>query len=216
MTGLLESGGAVDFGAWSTPSTALHALWGNTTLDMDTAALNPYQTGLAPMQWTQDVNSQVGSNWVSGVGSDQHLVYGQDLPFLDGRMSTANYGPFGVHNHTEVQPTLALPETCQTEDQATCDDEAIRWPFDEGIDFGFGMSGVVTVDSSSASEVDWSPSVDVDGDEGGTTAGTTPIPPVKNSGSDEEDSVPDPVFDTCFGLVSTDWLFLVIVGVRMR
>lgn len=209
MTGWPEPAFDGVFEARGITSTSLHILGHNHALDMDvaTSGLQQWQhPSILPTPWAPDVDIQFGWDLPSGVSVFQQVPPSQELTIANWFTPTAACALLDGDHQTGAQ-LLPAPSpstaTFQVEDWKTSGGEAMNARFDDaGCDIGYGMGGVesdfgnaVYIDSCPTSAVDENPKE-------GTTTGTTPINSPKDCVQGEEDSTPDLVFDTCFGLVS--------------
>jgi hypothetical protein len=202
--------------------TPQHVLGGNAALNVDTELLHSQQP------------SQVSSFWTPGTGHFggdlcSEAEFGQHLDSMNGPMLVENYGQLKLDGYLGSQPEFGLSIT--TEDQngyhASSGGLAIPGQLrNEEIDLGShvtdgdsGSGGIDCADSSSVAEIDTRSGKDDDEVMEETTAGTTPELPLMESGSGEEESVVDPICDTCFGLVSIrfgHWEHFMSAGITRR
>lgn len=182
------------------------------------AVLEYQQASLASTQWIldADIESYPDSDRPVTVDPGQQLTSYQDHTLMDGFMPAADQGWLldGL-SPTEVQLATLLsvnnPGTWQTEGQAISGD-GLALSEHAGTETGPYFPDVeqdaLSVDSAAASEFEARSRTEDAGSAEESTAGTTPMSSLlKDSGrsGDDEDNAPDPVIDTCFGLVSTEY-----------
>ena len=156
------------------------------------------------MQWTPEAEWE--RRHLEGFDRDLTFMMDEGLmpPTGDGM---PQLGGDGVDGHNSNQPGLFLPISGAGPWQAEGLGVAgcgfrINTPRSADASVGVGGTGLGWL--SSPSFVEGSSGFEDDAIGWETTAATTPMPStLKESGPDSGGSAPDPVFDTCFGLVST-------------